>query len=85
LNGEDGQHETEKPDHTASLGDFATSSTRTKFSVHTTAAAMTFRIEKSPDTNVIVGEGPIEDGDAGLSKKSFRSPAMAVTATSRST
>ena len=33
--GEDGQRETEKPDHPASLGDFVTSSTRTKFSVHT--------------------------------------------------
>jgi hypothetical protein len=35
--GKDRQHETEKPDHLASLGDFATSSTRTRFSVHTTA------------------------------------------------
>jgi hypothetical protein len=33
--GEDGQHEAEKPDHPASLGDFVTSSTRTRFSVHT--------------------------------------------------
>jgi hypothetical protein len=36
--GEDGQHETEKPDHPASLGGFVTSSTRTRFSVHTALA-----------------------------------------------
>jgi hypothetical protein len=33
--GQDGQNETEKPDHPASLGDSVTSSTRTGFSVHT--------------------------------------------------
>jgi hypothetical protein len=32
---QDGQHETEKPDHRASLGDSVTSTTRTMFSVHT--------------------------------------------------
>src|SRR5215471_7919787 len=32
---QDGQHETEKPDHLARLGDSVTSSTRTRFSVHT--------------------------------------------------
>jgi hypothetical protein len=37
--GQDGQRETEKPDHPASLGNFITSSTRTKFSVHTGDAA----------------------------------------------
>src|SRR5215467_8857296 len=35
--GQDGQHETEKPDHLARLGDSVTSSTRTRFSVHTAA------------------------------------------------
>jgi hypothetical protein len=34
--GQDGQSETEQPDHSASLGDSITSSTRTRFSVHTT-------------------------------------------------
>jgi hypothetical protein len=34
--GQDGQHETEQPDHPASLGDSNTSPTRTRFSVHTT-------------------------------------------------
>jgi hypothetical protein len=32
--GEDGQSETEQPDHSASLGDSITSSTRIRFSVH---------------------------------------------------
>src|SRR5260370_32672693 len=34
--GQDGQKETEQPDHSASLGDSITSSTRMRFSVHTT-------------------------------------------------
>jgi methyl-accepting chemotaxis protein len=34
--GQDGQNETEHPDHSASLGDSITSSTRIRFSVHTT-------------------------------------------------
>src|SRR5258705_11309849 len=33
--GQDGQHEAEQPDHSASLGDSITSATRTRFSVHT--------------------------------------------------
>ena len=33
--GQDGQQETEQPDHSASLSDFTTSSTRIRFSVHT--------------------------------------------------
>src|SRR6266851_3770574 len=33
--GQDGQNETKQPDHSASLGDFFTSSTRMRFSVHT--------------------------------------------------
>src|SRR5437588_10242505 len=32
--GQDGQNETEQPDHSASLGDSITSSTRIRFSVH---------------------------------------------------
>jgi hypothetical protein len=35
--GQDGQSETEQPDHSASLGDSITSSTRIRFSVHTEA------------------------------------------------
>jgi ribose 1,5-bisphosphokinase PhnN len=34
--GQDGQNETEQSDHSASLGDSITSSTRIRFSVHTT-------------------------------------------------
>jgi hypothetical protein len=33
--GQDGESETEQPDHSASLGDSITSSTRIRFSVHT--------------------------------------------------
>jgi hypothetical protein len=33
--GQDGENETEQPDHSASLGDSITSSTRIRFSVHT--------------------------------------------------
>jgi hypothetical protein len=33
--GQNGQNETEQPDHSASLGDSITSSTRIRFSVHT--------------------------------------------------
>ena len=35
--GQDGQKETEQPDHSASLSDSTTSSTRIRFSVHTGA------------------------------------------------
>src|SRR5258708_42676 len=35
-----GQYETQKPDHSASLGDSVTPSTRIGFSVHTTAALL---------------------------------------------
>ena len=34
-NGRDGQNETKQPDHSASLGDSITASTRIRFSVHT--------------------------------------------------
>jgi hypothetical protein len=37
--GQDGQNVTEQPDHSASLGDSITSSTRIRFSVHTMAKA----------------------------------------------
>jgi hypothetical protein len=33
--GQDGQNETEQPDHSASLGDSITASTQIRFSVHT--------------------------------------------------
>src|ERR1700704_66012 len=37
--GQDGQNETEQPDHSASLGDSITSSTRIRLSAHTVASA----------------------------------------------
>jgi hypothetical protein len=37
--GQDGQNETEQPDHSASLGDSITSSTQIRFSVHTAFSA----------------------------------------------
>src|ERR1700682_686180 len=40
MRGQDGQNETEQPDHSASLGDSITSSTRIRFSVHTRPAWM---------------------------------------------
>jgi hypothetical protein len=40
--GQDGQNETEQPDHSASLGDSITASTRTRFSVHTSLRLKTF-------------------------------------------
>src|SRR5947208_15067231 len=39
--GQDGQNETEQPDHSASLGDSITSSTRIRFSVHTALGCVT--------------------------------------------
>jgi hypothetical protein len=39
--GQDGQDETQKPDHSASLGDSITSSTQIEFSVHTPLCADT--------------------------------------------
>jgi hypothetical protein len=38
--GQDGQDETEKPDHSASLSDSITSSTRIEFSVHTGVSSL---------------------------------------------
>src|SRR3981189_794849 len=38
--GQDGQSETEQPDHPASLGDSIASSTRIRFSVHTASVGM---------------------------------------------
>jgi hypothetical protein len=41
--GQDGQSETEQPNHSASLGDSITSSTRMRFSVHTPDILMAMR------------------------------------------
>jgi hypothetical protein len=42
--GQDGQSETEQPDHSASLGDSIRSSTRIRFSVHTTLTRRPHRL-----------------------------------------
>src|SRR5271156_3315694 len=44
--GKHGQNETEQPDHSASLGDSITSSTRIRFSVHTGASSATASITR---------------------------------------
>jgi hypothetical protein len=49
---QDGQKETEQPDHSASLGDSNTSSTRIRFSVHT--AAFGFAIAHRHDSNTSI-------------------------------
>src|SRR3979411_1962159 len=48
--GQDGQNETEQPDHSASLGDSITASTRIRFSVHTPPYTRSLRAtQRSPD------------------------------------
>src|SRR5450631_3021091 len=49
--GQDGQNETEQPDHSASLGDSITSSTRIRFSVHTGIAQASSRIRATTCSN----------------------------------
>jgi hypothetical protein len=44
--GQDGQNETEQPDHSTSLGDSVTSSTRIEFSVHTAGG---WHLKTNPD------------------------------------
>jgi hypothetical protein len=44
--GQDGQNETDQPDHSVSLGDSITSSTRIRFSVHTALASL---VASSPE------------------------------------
>jgi hypothetical protein len=54
--GQDGQDETEQPDHSASLGDSITSSTRIRFSVHTAGAIfklLTVLVDPEDDFNPI--------------------------------
>src|SRR6476620_3022786 len=53
--GQDGQSETEQPDHSASLGDSFTSSTGIRFSVHTPAS----RISGTRSIRIFFGYGII--------------------------
>src|SRR6266446_2055209 len=62
--GQDGQNETEQPDHSASLGDSVTSSTRIRFSAHTAGAepeaADLFKAgpHRCPDIGGVIGHDP---------------------------
>src|SRR5262245_60847396 len=51
--GQDGQSETEQPDHSASLGDSITSSTRIRFSVHTGLVPDAHGAQSAPDDAAI--------------------------------
>jgi hypothetical protein len=51
--GQDGQNETEQPDHSASLSDSITSSTRIRFSVHTPGAIAPFKEPNTDETNYL--------------------------------
>jgi hypothetical protein len=54
--GQDGQNETEQPDHSVNLGDSITASTRIRFSVHTgeRRRAATLLLDAARQTNVEV-------------------------------
>src|SRR5258708_23245296 len=54
--GKDGQNETEQPDHSASLGDSITSSTRIRFSVHTGPGLRPHTIR--PPSRIAAGPAP---------------------------
>src|SRR5260221_13929950 len=69
--GQDGQSETEQPDHSASLGDSITSSTRIGFSVHTVAGSPA---SAGPFLRVRKRAAGISDGRA----RSRRLPVQAV-------
>jgi len=51
--GQDGQNETEQPDHSTSLGDSVTSSTRMRFSAHTTPEDKFLRAMKASSVEEI--------------------------------
>jgi hypothetical protein len=51
--GQDGQNETEQPDHATSLGDSVTSSTRMRFSAHTTPEDKFLRAMKASSVEEI--------------------------------
>jgi transposase len=62
---QDGQNETKQPDHSASLGDFFTSSTRIRFSVHTARRGAAcgkerLMITAGADLQVLVATRPVD-------------------------
>jgi len=72
--GQDGQNETKQPDHSASLGDFITSSTRIRFSVRTPVADRVRRDIRINGKRRIEGVGP----DGGFEQR-FDKPRLANT------
>src|SRR6266481_3953295 len=62
--GQDGQHEREQPDHSASLCDSITSSTRIRFSVHTGIThEVRDRMVRKPCGSFYLIEGPGRPGE----------------------
>src|SRR5216683_6412380 len=55
--GQDGQNETEQPNHSANLGDSIMPSTRTKFSVHTAVIEVVGQLGSEILLDMKVGEG----------------------------
>src|ERR1700686_4842431 len=56
--GQDGQNETEQPDHSASLGDSITPSTRIRFSMHTGSSPPICKAEsETPSRRTAFGSG----------------------------
>jgi hypothetical protein len=62
--GQDGQSETEQPDHSASLGDSITASTRIRFSVHTGCAASPWGRSRIPRIGPVGRANVVIDGAA---------------------
>ena len=77
--GQDGQNETEQPDHSASLGDSITSSTQIRFSVHT--ASLRYRIARAL---LMASQIPTQQKEDSSTAKRFGSgaPCRATAATS---
>src|SRR5712692_5106484 len=69
--GQDGQNETEQPDHSASLGDSITSSTQIRFSVHT----WPMPISRNPRS--LIGY-PLEAKAAAVTRRPFSLSYMSV-------
>src|ERR1019366_5381363 len=63
--GQDGQNETEQPDHSASLSDSITSSTRIRFSVHTRATIFARRLQIQERLTAQIAE----QGCAGVTRR----------------
>src|SRR5260370_42452291 len=78
--GQDGQSETEQPDHSASLGDSITSSTRIGFSVHTGAASSAkshFDLRPNPPPSSVTLTVTLSSGmPRGLATSSRVPPAL---------